>query len=245
MRKVPALAAKVALALASAALIVGCGGDDAPIEPVSTSSTTESTGSIGKDEFITSADARCSESNAAIANLDDASSTAVEQELEITQGLLDGLRGLGDPEDPDGSLNDFYTALGDEIRTLKQQQTAVEEGDSTTVSSLETDLDSAKSDAAAAGSSYGFDECGGSGTTLPDDTTGGTTVDPGATTTPATPVPVPTTPAPPAVPPAPAPPVDPGGTGGGTPTPDVPSAPTPPDTGGGGGGGGGSGGISP
>lgn len=232
-------AGALSIVLASMALVAGCGGDDAPIEPISTTSTTESTGTIGKDEFITSADARCSEANAAIANLADTSSTAVEQELGITQGLLEGLREIGDPEDPDGSLNDFYTALGDEIRTLKQQQTAVEEGDSTTASSLETELDVAKSEAADAGTSYGFDECGGSGTTLPDDT-GGTPVDPGATTTPAPPVPAPTTPTvPPAVPPAPAPPVDPGGTGGGTPTPDVPPAPAPPDTGGG------SGGISP
>ncbi len=159
-----------ALAVAGALALSACGGDDAPIEPLSstTSETTTTGGAITQDEFISSGDARCAEANAAIANLGD-DSTAIGQELDITQGMLDGLQEIGEGEDPDGSLADFYAALNDEIRVLKQQETAIAEGDSTTVASLEIDLDAAKSEAASAATAYGFQECGGTGETLSDD----------------------------------------------------------------------------
>lgn len=219
-------------AAAGASVLTACGGGDAPIEPVSASTTsTTSTGLLTQDEFIASADARCAEANAAVANLGD-DSTAIGQELEITRGLLDDLQGLGDAEDPAGSLGDYYAALSDQIRILKQQETASDEGDTTTVTSLETELGSAKAAAASAAGEYGFEECGGTGTTLPTD--GATT------TTPTTPAPTTTTPATPAPPPAPAPPAP----GGGTPvTPTPAPTPTPPAPGGGGGSG--SGGVVP
>lgn len=221
------------LALACAIVLASCGGDDAPIEPVTTATTTTTTGgTLSQDDFIASADPRCAEANAAIANLGD-DSTAITQERSITEGLLDDLQAIGDGDDPDGSLADYYAALQEQARILKQQETATSEGDVTTVSSLEAELDAAKADAAAAAEQYGFVDCGGSGTTLPDDGTG---TAPGATTT----TPAPATPT---APPAPTPvPVDPGGTGGGTPvtpTPPPTPTPTPPS------GGGGSGGVAP
>lgn len=209
-----------AVAVACAVALASCGGDDAPIEPVSSTTTTTTTGgSLTQDDFIAAADPRCAEANAAIANLGD-DSTAVAQERSITEGLLDDLEAIGDGDDPDGSLAAYYSALRDQIRILKQQETATNEGDLTTVSSLETELDAAKSDAATAAGQYGFEDCGGSGTTLPDD---GSSTEPGATTT--TPAPVTPTPTPP-------------DTGGGTPVTPTPT-PTPPDTGGGGTGSGG------
>lgn len=226
------------LLVAGALGLAACGDDDAPIEPVSSTTTTTSGGVVSQEDFIASGDARCAEANAAIANLGD-DSTAIGQEREITEGLVDDLQAIGDPEDPAGSLADYYSALNDQVRILKQQETATSEGDTTTVSSLETELDSAKSDAATAAGEYGFEECGGTGTTIDDD--GDTTsVDPGVTTTTPTPVTPTTTPTP--VTPTPTPtPVDPG-TGGGTPvTPVTPTEPTDP----GGGSSGGSGGVGP
>lgn len=225
--------AGAAAASACALTIAACGGDDSPIEPIeSTSSTTSTTegGTIAQADFIAAADPLCAEANSAIANSGE-DSAGISQESSITQGLLTDLQGIGDGDDPDGSLADFYSALNDEIRILKQQVTATNEGDTTTVASLETDLDAAKSDAATAASSYGFEDCGGTGTTLPSDTGDSTSTTPGSvTTTPAPVTPAPVTPAP--VTPTP---VDPGDTGGGTPPVTPPPTPTPtptPDPGG-------------
>lgn len=233
-------AAISAATLACAFTLAACGDDDAPIEDVTseTAATTTSGGVIAQDDFIASADIRCAEANAAIANLSD-DSTAIEQEHDITEGLLGDLQAIGDAEDPAGSLADYYAALEDQIRILDQQATATSEGDTTTVASLEAELDAAKSEASTAAGEYGFEDCGGTGTTLSDDDET-TTTEPGATTTEPVPVtPTPTTPTPPPVTPTP---VDPGGTGGGTP---VTPTPTPPSDSGGGGGSGGSGGIGP
>ena len=216
--------------------IAGCGGDDSTIQSVSTTSTT-STAAVSTEEFITAADARCAEANSAIANLStDAAATAatVEQQLDITEQTLNGLQALGDPEDPDGSLADFYSAMEDQISTLEEQQQALTSGDSATYDSLEVQLEQAQSEAETAGATFGFEECGQQGSSLPSDSTTSTTPS-GGTVTPTTTVPAPatTTPAP-APAPAPAPVTPPTGGTGGT-----------PGTGGSGGGGGNSGGISP
>lgn len=126
---------KVAIGAATLASLLalpfaGCGGSDSTTQSVTTDATSSTT-PLSAEEFITAADARCAEANAAIANLStDASpsSTVVQQRLGITQETLGGLKGLGSPEDPDGSLNDFYTAVKEQISVLKQQQTALAGG---------------------------------------------------------------------------------------------------------------------
>ena len=235
---------------AVALLVLGCGGNDAPIEPISSGSTSSTAGGVTQETFIASADSLCAEANAAIANLSAATTTA-SQERGILQGVLNGLQRLGTPSDPDGSLQSFYGALQDEIRILKQQEQAVSGGDTATADSLAGQLDTARSDAQDAGSQYGFRECGRQGTSLPGAPSTGTTV-PSSPATPA--VPDTTTPAPaapadpaPATPPAPVTPAptDPsGGSGGGTPTPPAP-APSPSPGTGGSGGSGSSGGVGP
>lgn len=232
--------ATILVGFASAALLASCGGDDAPIEPVTTDATGSSSASLSQDEFIASADARCGEANAAIANLTsgtEGGSAAVAQQLAITRGVLSGLQEIGTPDDPGGALDRYYAALGDEVDVLEQQETAVSSGDIATYDSLSTELDAARGKAQAAGEEYGFTECGQQGSTI----AGGAT--PAATAAPTAPAPATTTPAPtdPAIPvePAPTAPAPPtGGTGGGTATP-------PPSGGTGGSSGGSSGGISP
>ncbi|HWO48599.1 MAG TPA: hypothetical protein VNM42_01945, partial [Solirubrobacterales bacterium] len=108
----------------------GCGGDDATTSSV-TSSTTTGAGGVSKDEFITAADARCAEANAAIANLTSdgsGSSTALQQQEDITKQTLKGLQALGKPDDPDGSLSDYYAAVKEQISVLGQQQSALASG---------------------------------------------------------------------------------------------------------------------
>ncbi len=211
--------------------IAGCGGGDSTIQSVSTTSTTDSTSAVATDEFITAADARCAEANAAIANLSTdaaASATTVQQQLAITKQTLTGLKALGAPEDPDGSLADFYAAMQDQISVLKQKQQALTSGDTASADALGTQLSQAQADAGTAATSFGMTECGQQGSSLPGGTSTSTTPSSGTVTPTTTPAPAPVPPAP-----APAPTGGTGGTGG-----------TPP-SGGGGGGGGSSGGISP
>ena len=213
--------------------VAGCGGDDSTIQSVSTTTPTETTSStVATDEFITAADARCAEANAAIANLSTdaaASSTAIQQQLNITKQTLTGLKALGEPEDPDGSLADFYAAMEDQISVLKQQQSALTSGDSAAADALDTQLTQAQSDAETAATAFGLEECGQQGSSLP---SGLTSTSATPTTTSVTPATT-TTPAP--VTPAPAAPPATGGTGG------TGGTPPPPATGGSGN----SGGISP
>jgi len=212
----------------------GCGDDDSTTAAV-TPATDATAGAVSTEEFITAADARCAEANAAIANLsteESASATTIQQELDITKETLKGLKSLGSPDDPDGSLADYYAAVEQEISLLGQEQSALATGDTVSAQAATAELEQARSDAQEAAESFGFEECGQEGAPIDaGDTTSGA---PPATTTtapvaPTTTAPVaPTTTAPVAPPPS-------GGTSGGT------------GTGGGTGGtgGGSSGGISP
>jgi hypothetical protein len=215
--------------------IAGCGGDDSTIQSIATTATTDATtSSVASDEFITAADARCAEANSAIANLSTdpaASTTSTQQQLAITKQTLSALRALGAPEDPDGSLADFYSAMQDQISVLKQQGQALAGGDTAAADALDTQLTQAQNDAETAASSFGLEECGQQGSSLSSGTSTTTTSPGAATPTTTTPVPAPVTPTP--APPATGGTGGTGGTGTGTPTP------------GGGGGGGSSGGISP
>ncbi len=230
---------KAATFLATGAAIAalgGCGGSDAPIQSIST--TTDSTGAAGvsKEAFISSADSRCAEANSAIGNLSATAdaSTAVSQRLAITQEVLTGIKSLGTPaDDSSGDLAAFLKGLKSQIVVLQQQQTALAGGDTSASDALAAQLDQAEGETRDAASSYGFDACGRppSATTAPSG---------GATTTGADPVPTATTstapvaPVDPAAEPAPAPS---GGTGAGAPAP----TPAPDDSGDGEG----SGGLSP
>ena len=207
-RKTATLAAVAAGAIWAA----GCGGDDATTSSVTSPSTTSTT-AVSTDEFITAADARCAEANAAIANLTadgSGSSTAIQQQLDITKQTLTGLKSLGSPDDPDGSLADYYAAVKELVTLLGQQQSALASGDSAGAEALTTQIDQAETDAQTAAESFGFEECGQAGTALSTD--GSTTAAPTdtPTTTPTATTPTATTPAP--VTPAPAT----GGTSGGT-----------------------------
>ena len=193
----------------------GCGGDDATTSSV-TSSTTTSTTAVSTEEFITAADARCAEANAAIANLTSdgsGSSTSLQQQADITKQTLTGLKSLGSPDDPDGSLADYYDAVKEQVSLLGQQEAALASGDSAGAEALTTQLDQAETDAQAAAESFGFEECGQTGTTISTDTS--TTVAP--SDTPATTAPAPATTTPTATTPAPVTPApSTGGTSGGT-----------------------------
>jgi hypothetical protein len=219
--------ALVALAL----LAAGCGDDDpAPIEPVPGAGGNDGPSPLDKGAFIAQADAICGEANAALAALDTGDpGLQATQELQITRSQLDSLQALGPPEKGRSILEDFLSALQDQVDALGQKQTAIEQGGDT--AAADTAVSSAASSAQAAAQAYGFEDCASA--SAPASTSGTATAPPVTTTT-----------APPATvaPPPPPPSGGTGGdTGGGT------GGDTGGSTGGGGGGGtgGGTGGISP
>jgi hypothetical protein len=236
--------AKVATILATGAAFAflgGCGGDDAPIQTISTTGS-DSTAATAptQDEFISGADSRCAEANSAIGSLSSTTdaSTAVSQQLSITQEVLTGIQALGTPDDDSsGDLAAFYKGLKSQISILKQQQTALSSGDTATSDALSAQLDQAESDTQTAATSYGMDACGSPPEAVTP-SSGGSATTPGVT-----PAPTATTSTTPAAPVEPAPeptPAPTGGTGAGTPTPAPTPTPTPdPGTSGG------SGGLSP
>jgi hypothetical protein len=215
-----------ALAAAALAVPAGCGGDDeAPIEPIDDGSVATDSEpadqTISRREFISAADVRCAEANAAVADLDQNLEIAATQERGITRGVLQALRDLGEPPDPDGSLERFLDGLEEQVSILRRREQAAG-SDPEAYDALAGELAQAKADARLAAEDYGFESCGQEGAATAEP---GEPVSPPANggVEPAPPAPAPT--------PAPAPPPDSGG--------------APPANGGGGGGGGGSGGISP
>jgi hypothetical protein len=236
---------------AAAVTLVAAGcGDSSPAPVVSVSGASGASGAGGssaltKAEFIKQADSICSEANSAIASLSGGASidptTQASQELEITRSELQSLQSLTPPSESASTLKDFLAAMKNEVDALTNLSSAVASGGDT--STADAELAGAKSNAQAAATSYGFQDCanaqsrptqpGGTVTTTPVPTT---TVPVTPTTTPTVAPTVPTTVTPPPPPPSggtgSAPPS--GGTGGGS-------------TGGGAGNGGtgGTGGVSP
>ena len=236
-----------------AAILIGsgCGGSDsAPVTGVSGASGAsgaDGSAALTKAGFIKQADAICAEANSAIDSLSAGATTSDEslqtsQELEITRSELQSLQALTPPDEDRSTLNDFLTALKNEVDALTRLNSAVAAGGDT--SAADSELASARANAEQAATDYGMKDCGNakSRTTqpgvTPEPTT--TTAVPTTPTTTTTAVPTTTTPTtttPPAAPPS-------GGTGG------APSGGTGGGTGGSGGGTGsggtgGSGGISP
>lgn len=221
---------------AVAALVAGCGGDEESIEPIGESAPAETEsadGKVSQREFIAAADARCSEANAAIANLGTGAAAenlmlVTSQERQITSGVRDALADLGDPPDPDGALEDYLDALDEQVAVLRRMEQAADNGD-TAYEQLSGELAEAKSAARAAAEEYGFRSCGQDGRTRDGEDPGAAPPDASGGDGPSSSDPAPA-PAPPPAPGESAPPPSSGGTGGG-------------GGGGGPGGSGGSGGI--
>jgi hypothetical protein len=233
-------------------LIKNCGGDDeeTPVTPVSGATGPGGPTSLSQNEFIEEGDATCLESNTALASVDDADPTiAATEEGQILAGELDSLQTLPPPTDGENDLEDFLSALQDQVAAYDRYITAFERGDDTAAAELEAEIDEAGRKARKRARQFGFEVCGDTsevGEASGEETTsegveeveGGAVEEAPTETAPIAPVepvtPAPTTPAP-APEPAPAPPAE---GGGATPEP----APAPPTDGGGGTG---SGGVSP
>jgi hypothetical protein len=136
--------------------LAACGGDSSPETPIVV--PTETTQSLDKAQFIAQADSACSEVNAQIEQFAAAGQgeSEADQIAQLRQGLADQIKQLGAPSDP--NLDQFLKALGDQVTAGQKIGLAVQRGEDPT--QYETELETAKSEAQTAASSYGFKECG-------------------------------------------------------------------------------------
>jgi hypothetical protein len=147
---VPVAAVGAVLALSA------CGGDSSPETPIAV--PTETQPSQGKAQVIAQADSICAEANSSIEQFAAAGQglTEADQIAQLRQGVVDQIKQLNPPSDT--NLDAFLKAMEDEVSAGKKIGLAVQRGEDT--SQFETELDSAKSQAETAASSYGFKECG-------------------------------------------------------------------------------------
>jgi hypothetical protein len=200
MRHVFASVAAVVAVLALSA----CGGDSSPEQQINV--PTETQASLDKAQFIAQADSICAEANASIEQFAAAGQgvTEADQIAQLRQGVVDQINELGPPSEDRTTVDQFLNAMTAQVSAGEKIGLASERGEDT--SQFETELDTAKSEAETAASTYGFKECGSpiSSSSTSSSTAGGT-ADTGGTVTPT----APSTPAPSDTP-------DSGGTSGGT-----------------------------
>ena len=147
---VPVAAVGAALALAA------CGGDSSPETPIVV--PTETQQAQGKTEFIAQADSVCAEANSSIDQFAASGQglTEADQIAQLRQGVVDQIKQLNPPSDP--TLDQFLSAVSDQVAAGKKIGLALQRGEDT--AQFESELDSAKTAAETAASSYGFKECG-------------------------------------------------------------------------------------
>src|SRR6476469_4324995 len=131
-RGYPLLMAGIA-ALAAA----GCGGGGSSsivtVEGASGTSGANGPTALSKTDFITQADAICGEANAALDGLSAGASggnskTEASQELQIVRSEYESLRSLPPSSGDRSTLNQFLSAVRDEVNALTSNKTAVEQG---------------------------------------------------------------------------------------------------------------------
>lgn len=153
-----AIAALIAAAI-SVWAISGClfGGDDP--EPIALPTET-APAALNKDEFISQADTICEEGHAALTALTGSGSVLVSQQVDIHDGLLRQLRGLGDVTEDQDLLDKFYQSYDEVVAALKREQLASERGDSIGLEAATTAVDGSTFALRQASDAFGFEVCG-------------------------------------------------------------------------------------
>jgi hypothetical protein len=215
--------------VAVAGVLAGCGGGggDSTAGQATAPAQTAATPTLSKEEYIAQANAICAEVNAAIGTVASTTSDAasqIGQSADLYSGMVERLRGLGDPEDGAG-LTPVLNAAADLAQAEQDAQLAAERGDDSALSAAQSDAASALAEFQSAADAYGLTDCGNAPSAPSPTDTGTATSEPSApvTTTPSSAIPAPA--------PTPAPAAPTGGTAGGGTS--------------GGGGGGSTGGASP
>jgi hypothetical protein len=151
------------LAVPLAALAIsGCGGGgggDTTAAPV----TTETTPTLSKEDLISQGDSICREVNAAVgtigANDSETSSEAI-QVADIYAGMVDNLKGLGEPDaEAEAGYAEFIEAAEQLSAAEGEAKLADEREDEAGLEAAEANAATALSDFQSAAASYGFEDC--------------------------------------------------------------------------------------
>jgi hypothetical protein len=144
-------------AVGAGALLSACGGDSSPETPIVVPTETTQA-ATSQTQFIAQADSICSEANSSIEQFAAAGQGESEaaQIAQLRQGVIDDIKQLNPPSDT--NLDAFLKAMSDQVSAGQKIGLAVQRGEDPT--QFESELDSAKTAAEQAASSYGFKECG-------------------------------------------------------------------------------------
>jgi hypothetical protein len=218
-RRLVALSALAGVFIVAVLLIKSCGGDDETTTPVPATGTSTPPTALTQDAYVSQADEICREANTSISEIDTSDTNqAAEDKGTAIASELNSLQTLAPPTDGQDQLDSFLQALQKQVNLYEQRTTAVQRGDDSAISEIDTKIDDAEAEAESAATDFGFDACGnfsetsetaggggggGGGTTETTTTTSAT----GGTVTPT--IPTTTTPVPTTAPPATgAPPTD-------------------------------------
>jgi hypothetical protein len=222
-RRLVALSALAGVFIIAVLLIKSCGGDDETTTPLPATGTSTPPTALTQDAYVSQADEICRETNTSISEIDTGDTNqAAEDKGTAIASELNSLQTLPPPTDGQDQLDSFLEALQKQVNLYEQRTTAVQRGDDSAISEIDTKIDDAEAEAESAATDFGFEACGdfsktsqsagggggGGGTETTTETTsatGGTTVPttpaattptttPPATGTPAAPTPTPTTP---------------------------------------------------
>ena len=152
----------LATALPCAALLIaGCGGGGDETTDTTAAATVAAPATLSKADLITQGDAICAEVNAAVGSL---SSTASEgasraaQEADLYGGMVERLKGLGTPEEPEG-YEEFIAAADELAQAQSNAALAAERGEAEALATAQTEASAALSSFQTAAGNYGFEDC--------------------------------------------------------------------------------------
>lgn len=172
----PRLPALVVL-LPLLAALVGCGGGGGDSSEAS-QPTTEATPTLSKEAFISQGDAICAEVNAAVGSVGASTSesgaqTQITQVASLYAGMVESLKGLGEPDEKAGYA-EFIEAADEFEKVEGEIKLDAEREDTAALGEAATRATPVLEEFQAAATAYGFQKCG-EGPTAPTSTAPGST----------------------------------------------------------------------
>jgi uncharacterized membrane protein YgcG len=158
MRRSPLFAAIVPIA---ALVIAGCGGGGDETTDTTAAAPVETTPTLTKADLLKQGDAICAEVNAAVGTLAESSTegaSRVAQEADLYKGMVERLKRLGTPEEPEG-YEEFIGAADELSQAQSDAALAAARGESEGLETAETEASTALSSFQSAASEYGFEDC--------------------------------------------------------------------------------------
>jgi hypothetical protein len=160
-RRLVALSALAGVFIILVLLIKSCGGDDDTTTPAPATGTSTPPTALTQDAYVSQADEICRETNTSISEIDTSDTDqAAEDKGTAIASELNSLQTLPPPTEGQDELDTFLQSLQDQVNLYEQRTTAVQRGDDSAVSEIDSKIDNAEADAESAAADFGFDACG-------------------------------------------------------------------------------------